>query len=216
MSDLGFKLKLPKDYISYSQMNLYLWDPKEYYEQYFLGKDFMAELKKTDINRWEKITLGSIFQDAWADPRVNWRRKLKDEGFTADKERVIATALEQENLLRVSPSKCERTYKANYRGIPILIRVDAFDEGEKLLIENKFGAPRDQENADEDNQISYYNLGIKLALGWLPKKNILQSVNDRTGKVKQIETKRTQSDLDHIGDLIVTAARGISEGVWEK
>ncbi len=212
---LDFTLKLPKGYLSYTQMNTYLWDPKDYYEQYILGKDFMAELRKTNVDRWEKIILGGIFQEAWADPRVNWRRKLKAEGFTANKERIIKTALEQKSLMRLAPSKCERDFRVEFKGIPLVIKLDGFDKEKRLLLENKFGVVRSQENVDADNQISFYCLGIKLLFGWIPK-IYLQSVNDRTGKVEPVETKRTQDDLEHIGDLIFTAARGISEGIWEK
>lgn len=213
---IDFKLKLPKGYISFSQMNLYLWDPREYYEQYILGKNFMAELRKTDIDRWDKITLGSIFQEAWADPRINWRRRLKSEGFTANKERIIKTALDQKNLMTMATSKCDKEIRTNFEGIPLIIKPDGFDKEKRILLENKFGAIRSQEKVDEDNQISFYCLGIKLLFGWIPETIILQSVNDRTGKVEPVKTKRTKADLDHVGELIKLAARGISEGVWEK
>ncbi len=213
---LDFELKLPKGYLSYSAMNEYLYDPQAYYRHYFLGEDFMENLRKDNPDRWEKIRMGSIFQEAWADPRVNWRRMLKDDGFTSNKTRIIETALRQPNLVRLAPSKCEQTIRTEFQGIPILIKMDGWDAKEGLLVENKFGNTRSQEMVDQDNQISFYNLGLKLALGSKPKRNLLQSINDRTGKVVPIETKRTQDDLDHIGDLIMTAARGISQGIWEK
>lgn len=197
-------------------MNLYLYDPVSYYKQYILGENFMEELKRTNVDRWEKIILGTIFQEAWQDPRINWRRKLKDEGFTSNKERIIATALKDPKMIRLPVTKCELTFRAEYKGIPILIKVDGWDENQELLLENKFGNPRGQEQVDQDNQISFYNLGLKLATGKKPKRNILQSVNDRTGKVDPVETTRSQSDLDHVGDLILMAAEGITNGVWEK
>lgn len=213
---LDFELKLPKKYISYSQMNTYLWDPADYYAQYFLGKDFMEEMKREHPDRWDKIRLGSIFQDAWYDPRINWRKKLKADGFTSDKERIIETALEHPKMIRFPTSVCEKMYTMDYRGVPILIKPDGWKLQDKFLIENKFGSPRGQENVDEDLQISFYCLGIKLKWGFIPNRIVLQSVNDRTGRVDPVETKRTESDLKHVGDLIIQAARGISMGVWEK
>lgn len=209
------KYNLPKPYISYSQVRLYLEDPKGYYEQYILGKDFMAEMKLTDLGRWEKIRLGAIFQDAWWNPLFDWRRELKRDHFTPDKERIIAKALEQKNLLRLPTKLCEQTYRMNFGDIPLLIKPDGFDPERKLLIENKFGSPRNQEWADEDLQISFYSLGIKLRWGFIPKV-VCQSVSDKNGSVKAIKTQRRASDLKHCQELIKVAVNGISQGIWEK
>ena len=212
---LDFEVKLPFGYLSWSQMNTYLWDPKDYYENYFLGKDFMVELKKTDMKRWEKIRMGKHFQDAWSDPRINWKKQLKKDGFTSDKERIIETALKDPNMIRMPISNCEQKIYADFNGIKLLIKPDGFKKETKLLLENKFGAVRTQEMVDDDNQISFYTLGIKLAFNFIT--NILmQSINDRTGKVHVIKTKRDKTDLDHIKELIITAARGISLKIWEK
>jgi len=217
MNKLDFELKLPRGYLSFSAMNQYLWDPAEYYLHYFMGKDFMKELREDDIPRWEKIRLGSIFQDAWYDPRINWKKKLKKENFTSDKERIISNALSQPNLIRMAPVNCENTYKGiKYNGIPLLIKLDGYDEKKGLLLENKFGVTRSQEMVDEDLQLSFYTMGLLLKFGKMPKRIVLQSVNDRTGKVKVIETKRNQDDLDHVGSLIVEVAKKISLGIWEK
>jgi hypothetical protein len=209
---LDFTPKLPKGYLSWSALNSYLTDPKEYYLHYYLGKDFMVDLKKTDMARWEKIRLGKIFQEAWADPRINWRRKLKKDGFTPDKERIIETALKDKNLIRMPIKNCEQRIFADFNGIKLQAIPDGFKD--KLLVENKFGAVRDQEMVDDDGQLSFYSLTIKLNNKFIPK-IILQSVNDRTGKVNIIKTKRTNQDLKHIGELIIMAARGISLGIWE-
>jgi len=211
---LDFEVKLPKGYLSYSQMKTYLYDPREYYEIYILGKDIMEELKKTNIRKWEKIRLGSIFQEAWYNPLVNWRKLLRKDSFTSDKERIIETALKNPNLIRMPISKCENTYTTDIYGIKIVIKPDGFDKDKKLLIENKFGVLRNQEQVDNDLQLSFYSLGIKKLFNFIPK-IILQSVNDKTGQVKLIETKRDKLDLDYVTEQIINVARGISLGHWE-
>lgn len=215
MSKLDFTLKIPKRHLSYTQVNTYLNNPKEYYDQYVMGKDFMEELKINNPDLWEKIKLGGIFQEAWYDPRINWRKKIKALGFTPDKIRIIETALAQKNIIRMPRNLCERRYYFDVEGIPFLFITDGFDDGKKFLCENKFGNPRQQEKVDEDLQLSVYCLGIYTLFGWIPKRIVLQSVNDRTGKVNVIETKRAKIDLDHAKDLIIQAARGISLGQWE-
>lgn len=214
-NQLDFELKLPKGYLSYSQINLYLNDPAEYHAQYIMGKDFMAEMEKNNPATAEKIKLGSIFQDAWAIPTYNWRKELKAKGFTSDKERIIETALKQPNLARMKPSLCDKGFYVEYLGIKLIIKPDGLDPEARLLLENKFGAPRQQEKVDEDLQLGVYAFGVKLKYGFIPK-IILQSVSDTSGRVKQIATLRDEDDMSHVGDLIVQAARGISEGIWEK
>lgn len=217
---IDFELKLVAGPLSFTQVSKYLWDPKEYYEQYvFPGGGWdMEALKRDDPALWEKVKLGGIFQDAWYDPRINWKKKLKTLGFASDKERIIATALADPNLIRWATSKCEIKKKFEFRGIPVVIKTDGFDEAIKHLLENKFGVPRAQEKVDEDLQLSYYAFGIYHSYGIKPEKLkiTMQSVNDRNGKVKIIKTSRTMDDVNHVGDLIVDVARNISAGVWEK
>lgn len=213
--DNSSKYSLPKNYISFSQLRLYLENPREYYEQYFLGKDFMAEMRESDLSRWEKIRLGSIFQEAWWNPLFNWRRALDKDHFTPDKERIIETALKQKNLLRLPAKMCEQSYRMDFKDIPLLIKPDGFDPKKKLLIENKFGTPRNQEWADEDLQISFYSLGIKLKWGFIPKV-VCQSVSDKSGSVKAFKTQRKAGDLKHCQELIKVAVNGIHNKIWEK
>jgi len=212
---LDFEIKLPQGYLSYSQLRTYLYDPREYYEIYYLGKDIMEELKRTNIRRWEKIKLGSIFQDAWYNPMINWRKILKKEGFTPDKERIIETALKDPQIIKMPMKNCEQKYTTDIYGIRILIKPDGFDKGKRLLIENKFGATRTQDYVDNDLQLSFYSLAIKKIFNFIPK-IILQSINDKNGRVKLIETKRDKSDLDFVAEQIVNVARGISRGEWQK
>ena len=207
--------KLPKRHLSYSQLYCYLQDPKEYYLQYYMGKDFMAELYTTNRDRWEQIRLGAIFSDAYGKPVINWKKKLQADGFTSDKQRIIETALIDKNLIRLPASKCEMWINCEHEGIPLVIKPDGFDSTARLLIENKFGAVRKQEYVDEDLQLSFYALGIKKVYGFIPK-IILQSVNSATGKVIQIQTKRDKSDLEHVGELIVKVAESITKGIFEK
>ena len=220
LTPIDFELKLVAGPLSYTQVNTYLWDPAKYYKQYVFpggGLD-MEQLRKDDIGLWEKITLGGIFQDAVSVVGFNWRKKLKENGFTSDKERIMAAALSDPGLIRWAISKCEIKKAFNYRGIPVVIKMDGFDEAKKHILENKFGVPRQQEKVDEDLQLSYYAFGVYHAFGIQPEKLsiTLQSVNDRNGKVNKIETSRTMDDVEHVGDLIVDVARNISAGVWEK
>lgn len=210
---LDFDLKLPFGYISYTQMSKYLDNPKEYYEQYMLGHDFMEDLKVNNIPLWEKITLGGIWQDGWAMPAYNWAKQLQINNFTADKHRIFKTSYEHKNLLREKRQFADQKFYVTLAGIKLVIKPDGWNG--KRLLENKFGSPRGQIQVDMDNQLSFYALGCYLNTGKIPSEIILQSVNDKTGSVRVIPTKRTPADLEFIAELIITAARGISAGIWE-
>ena len=210
---IDFTLNLPFKHLSYTQVNTYLNNPKEYMEQYILGKDWMAEIKKTNPRLWDKVTLGGIIQDAISDPRVNWIKKLRENGFTSDKERIIKTALNAHNLVKMAPAHSDKKIYVDYCGIPLVIKPDGWDG--KTLLETKFGAPRNQERIDDDLQISTYVLGLKIHTGKMPKKIVYQVIDDKTGKIRLFETTRRDQDLDHVGNLIIQVARGISERRFE-
>lgn len=219
LPDVEFEVKLPAGPLSFTQLNMYLWDPAKYHEQYIFpggGLD-MEKLKVENMKLWEKITLGGIFQDAVSVVGFNWRKKLKENGFTSRHERIMEAAVTNPDLIKFAPARCEVKKQLKFRGIPIVIKMDGWDPDKGgHILENKFGVPRTQEKVDDDLQLTYYNFGIYLETGKIPARTTLQSVNDSNGKVVQIETSRLMDDLEHVGSLVVDVAQRLSEGRYEK
>lgn len=202
------ELKLPKAYISHSQFVLFKRDPMAYYEQYFVAKID----EPTD-----KMSLGKIFQEAWCDPKYNYEKKLKEVGFNSDKTRVIKTALEHPATVKLPKNKTEKQFVVTSREIdyPILAQLDGLDANIKLIVENKFGQPWNQEKVSTDSQITWYLLCYKLQYNHLPK-FLLQSFNSRNGIPNKFWAKRRKEDFDRLISEINGMVARIKAGDFEQ
>ena len=187
-------MKLPLPYISQSQFWLFNNDPEEYYQQYYVARRQQPT---------KKMIFGSIFQEAWCDKAYNYKKKLRQAGFTPDYERVIKTALEHPNTLRLPKSQTEKRFKVQGMGLkhPILAILDGFDKANKHIIENKMGIVWNQQRVDEATQVTWYALSCYLEFGFIPRLT-LQSFNSRNGQVAVIKTKRTKEDFKFLIEAI--------------
>jgi len=179
---------MPLPYLSYSAFELYQTDPMEFYQQYFIGR----------IDRTTpKMTLGKIFQEAWSNPKYDYVTELKNEGFTSNQARIITTALGHKQTVQLPKSKCEKKHTVIGEGLnyPILGIFDGDDEAAQLVVENKFGAPWNQQRVDSHRQLTWYALIVKIKRGYIPKL-LLQSINSKTGIPSKYWTRRTRFDID--------------------
>ena len=201
------KLKMPLPYLSYSAWDLYLRDPMEFYMQYFVGRVDKAT---------DKMTLGKIFQEAWSDPKYNYIKELRDAGFTSNWARIIKTALEHPQTIRLPKRKCEKKLIVQGLGLnwPVMGIFDGDDEDARLIVENKFGAPWNQARADEAKQLTWYAMVCKIKRGYIPKQ-VLQSINSKTGIPSQYWTRRTNFDIDKLVGEINEMIANVEAGNFE-
>lgn len=214
------KLKLPRPYISNSQLSLFTRDPMAYYEQYFV-----ARIEE----KGEPLTIGKIFQEAWCDKKYDYTKALEEAGFTSDKARAIRTALEHPATVRLPKSKTEKQFIVKGRGLdyPILAQLDGVDPKINLVVENKFGLPWTQEKVDNgmyyakdgkqyrDRQLTWYTLGYWIKYKRFPK-FLLQSFNGKHGAPNKFWAKRTPADLDELVVDINNMVALIEAGDFEK
>lgn len=184
-------LKMPLPYISYSAWALFQKSPVEYYQQYFIGR-----IDKPT----PRMLLGKIFQEAWSDPKYDYVKELKKVGFTSDYERIIRTALNHKQTVRLPKHKCERKHIVRSRELdhPIMAVFDGEDKPIQLLVENKLGHVWTQHEADTSEQITWYVLAWKIKYRTFPKNILLQSFNGKNGLPTLLWTKRAQYDLDEL------------------
>lgn len=196
------KLKLPLPYISNSSFALFQIDPMAWYQQYYVAR--VREDSKP-------MTLGSIFQEAWCNPKYDYVRALHAAGFNGDKARAMKTSLEHKQTVRLPKSKTEKTIIVKGAGLkyPIMAKFDGLDPDATLIVENKWGAVWTQKRVDDglyfdqdkkqrqDRQITWYILAYKIKYGRLPK-FLLQSFNGKNGIPNQFWAKRTLYDLDKL------------------
>lgn len=181
------KVKMPLKYLSYSAWELYRRDPMGFYQQYFVGR-----LERPT----PKMILGSIFQEAWADPKYDYSKALKEAGFTSDCERIIRTALGHRDTVRMPKSKCERKHEVQGNGLAYKI-LAIYDGEDQFIVENKFGNPWSQKQVDESNQITWYALVRFIETGKIPK-ILLQSFNSKNGQPRHYWVTRTRLEIDKL------------------
>lgn len=217
------KLKLPLPYISHSSFALFHFDPLEWYQQYYVARVD----KQTD-----PMTLGKIFQLAWSDPKFDYAKALKKEGFTSDKARIIKQALNNPEVIRLPKKLTEKEIVVQGRGLtyPILAQLDGEDQISHLIVENKFGMVWKQERLDtgeywladgprkglcRDRQKTWYMLAFYLKYRKKPK-FLLQSFNGKNGQLTKLWGHSTMYDFELLINDINNMVTRIEAGDFEK
>lgn len=200
-------IKLPLPYLSYSAYWLYNKDPLGYYQQYFI-----ARVEEPT----EKMLLGKIFQEAWSDPAFDYEAELIKEGFTSNYARIVKTAIDHPQAVRLPKVLCEKKFQVQGRGLkyPILGIFDGFDKNMKLVVENKMGTPWRQDRVDTDEQLTWYTLICVIKFGFYPKIR-LQSFNGRNGIPTIYNTKRSKAQVEALIRKINAVVERISAGDFE-
>lgn len=191
----------PRNYLSYSQLDCYLRDPMEYYRRYILGLQEPAN---------ERMKFGSIVHKALAEPRFNWIKELKKEGFTSDYIRVVANALDKIER----PAKREVRMLIKHKPIDLLVIIDGLNDNE--IIEYKTCASHwTQARVDEHLQFDFYAYAYFLKYGKIPNLT-LRSIHTGNGSVRSFTTKRYQKDFKELQTLIESTIDKIKNQVWQK
>ena len=201
------KIKLPKKYISPSQLMLFERDPMAYYDQYFVGRIDSAT---------PKMIFGKIFQEAWCDKKYNYKKELTDAGFTSDKIRVIKTALSHPDTIMVAKNKTEKTIKIKHQGVKdyeLLCILDGLDRD--VIVENKMGIWWSEKMVAESVQLTWQMMSYYIKFKKMPKL-ILQTFNANNGFPRIHIAKRTKKDFDDLIIRINSMITRIEAGDFEK
>ena len=185
-----------RDYLSWSQLNIWEKNPNLYYEIYVLGLEA---------------------------PYTKWMKKGKDlaeylkNGGEADNDvksiaKLIPTYPEKEFEIKAKLNK----------NINLLGYLDSFDPKELKIYEYKTGKKYTQKMANKLGQLDFYALLVYLKYKKLPKSIKLiwietETQDDNvvfTGKIKTFEVKKTMKDIIKISSRIKKAKQGIDE-MWE-
>ncbi len=184
-----------RDYLSWSQLNIWEKNPNLYYEIYVLGLEA---------------------------PYTKWMKKGKDlaeylkNGGEADNDvksiaKLIPTYPEKEFEIKAKLNK----------NINLLGYLDSFDPKELKIYEYKTGKKYTQKMADKLGQLDFYTLLVWLKYQKLPKSIKLiwiETINKDdivafSGKIKTFEVKKTMKDIIKIVSRIHKAVKGIQE-MW--
>jgi hypothetical protein len=198
---------MPLPYLSYSAWDLYNRDPMAYFQQYYVGRVDKPTLK---------MTLGKIFQEAWCDPKYDYIAELRRVGFTSDYERIMKTALEHPQLVRLPKKNTEKKYTVTGHGLKYPIMAIYDGEGvPPILVENKFGAVWNERRVRESKQLVWYSLVYLIKRGKLPK-ILLQSVNSKNGIPTHYWIRHTILEVDVLVSEINRVVDKIQAGDFEQ
>ena len=169
----------PKGYLSWSQLSLFEKDPNLYYQVYIEGLNQF---------RTKYLELG--------------KRMAEDleRGFDEEHDPLF------EMIIVFLPSYPEREYEVRgvFDNIPLLGKLDGWNEKTMTIGEYKTGKKWTQAMADNTGQLTFYAFLIWLKYGKLPKKIFLHWARTDedmegnlflTGEIKTFSTERTMKDI---------------------
>src|SRR5574343_855975 len=185
----------PRGYLSWSQLNRWEKDPNMYYQVYFEGLD-QFRTKYLELGKRMATTL--------------------ENGFDCERDPLF------EMLAAFMPAYPRREFdvKANFEGIPLVGKLDGFNEKTLKVGEYKTGKNWTQSMVDQTGQLTFYALLVWLKYKKLPKEIFLhwaRTDEDMEGNlkltcdIKTFKTSRSLKDLILFSKRIKLAWEGICE-----
>ena len=139
------------------------------------------------------------YEDLLEMYKVNWQplgymNTEHREEYFKNGEVLLKKYWEQEKKNKTVPVAFEKSFNLKIDGIKFFGRIDRIDplpDGGVEIIDYKTGKTKDQKFVDKDDQVAFYALATKEALGMEPKK--LTYLYVESGE--KLSTKRTEEEL---------------------
>ena len=202
-----------KKYVSYSELQLWHRDPKEYVEHYVNGKESPQS---------REALLGNHIHSYIENEQYPFVEKMKEDKFG------VKTILRVQKIYPKIPKNGEAEVPmiGDLEGIKLYAKFDRFDKKEKILRDYKTTSNVDrwkQYMVDNHKQFSFYSLIYYLNyFSFLREIELTQiTIPDEKKKgqpsVHRFYTARSRKDHDEIKDWILTAVQEIKDaGIWEQ
>ena len=199
---------IPKSF-SYSQVSTYQTCALQYKYGYVLripsppnhNLSFGISIHNTLHDFYANLMFGEVSLEKLLEMyEKNWNplgyvdeehRRLR---FESGKE-LLKKFWKDNKKLKNKPVALEKSFKLKIDGVPFIGKIDRIDPligGGVEIIDYKTGNSKDQKEVDKDDQVSFYAVAAKEALGLNPKKLTLYFVE--TGE--KISTTRTDKQLE--------------------
>ena len=187
--------KMPRPYLSWSQLNMWEKDPNLYYQVYFEGLDQF---------RTKYLELGTRMATAL------------ENGFDAENDPMMEMMLIYMPTYQIK----EFDIKENFEDIPLFGKLDGFDVNNLIVGEYKSGKKWTQSMVDNHSQLTFYAFLVWLKYKVLPKQIFLhwaQTYEDEngilklTGHIQTFQTERKLKDIILLSKRIKIAWKGIQE-----
>jgi len=185
----------PRGYLSWSQLNMWEKDPNLYYQVYIEGLD---QFRTKYLELGKRMATGL------------------ENGFDEERDPLF------EMLIVFLPSYPKREFdmKAEFEGIPLVGKLDGWNEKTMTIGEYKTGKNWTQGMVNQSGQLTFYSFLVWLKYGKLPQHIFLHWARTDedlegnlklTGEMKTFATERTMKDIILFSKRIKNAWLGICD-----
>lgn len=227
-----YKLSLPKEHLSFSQISLYLKCPAQYYHRYVLGLQSpksvhlfeglaVNHVMETSARRWSKK--GQHLTPAEAEnlhkKYVNQEKKTVESWFDVTEEDVvqrgekfISLAFTDTMLSVIQPMKINGKLGVEYKwekeiaGVPVVGIADLVTHSTIW----DYKCVKKTPDADQSLQLSFYAVALNQ-----PRVGIIAFLKQKTPALKLCcSTRSLRRTEQWLSTIVARVAYGISNEVW--
>lgn len=181
---------LPKGRLSWSQIESVLYDPKQYYQRYFL----QLQGEPSD-----DLDLGKVFHDLWKDSKDPSKSKLPHH--LADKYRYSFEHLKPQAILPNQETQFSCTFRTKYGPVDFIGFFDGIEfEEKKIVYEMKTSRFRlwDQKKLEGHGQLKLYALVYWKIYGVIPEIELRSFKLDPDPKKCKVVVRKYQPTMQDI------------------
>jgi DNA helicase II / ATP-dependent DNA helicase PcrA len=215
-------------FLSYSQVNTYKTCPLRYKYSYVLNIpqpsnnafSFGNTIHNTLRDFHSKLAFEGVTLDQFIEMyETNW----EPVGYDSEEHRaaqfehgkkLLEKYYEQNKDSKIKPIGLEKSFNVRIAGTKFFGRIDRVDPlpgGGVEIIDYKTGKPKTQEQVDKEDQVTFYAIGAKEALGYEPKKLSFYFVESG----EKISTTRSEEDFKKAKEVAVKVTEKIKSGSFE-
>ena len=215
-------------FLSYSQINSYETCPLQYKYSYVLNlpqapshaltfgdtihqtlRDFHSKKMFGEVSLVELL---KIYNQYW-NPNGYVDADHRQAQYERGKE-LLSRYYEENSGVGVKPLALEKKFNVLIDGTKFNGRIDRIDPlpgGGAEIVDYKTGSPKDQKYVDSDDQVTFYAIGVKEALGYDPKKLSLYFMETN----KKFSTTRTSEQLTEKKKEVGEVVKKIKSGSFK-
>jgi DNA helicase-2/ATP-dependent DNA helicase PcrA len=163
----------------------------------------------------EEVSLGKLlemYEKNW-QPAGYMSAEHRETRFGEGKE-LLKRYHKDNKKEKVKPLAIEKSFNVWIGGTKFFGRIDRIDElsgGGVEVVDYKTGQAKDQKFVDKDDQVTFYAIGVKEALGFNPKKLTLHFV----GTGEKISTTRTEEHFKEAKKEVTGIIKDIKSGEFK-
>ncbi len=223
----SIKTDFTPSFLSYSQIETYKTCALKYKYSYVLNVptapghalSFGTTIHDTLRDFHQKKLFGDVSYDEMLNMyEKNWHplgyldEKHRQHRFEDGKE-LLKEYYERHKNDKKQPEALEKSFNLKVGGIKFFGRIDRIDklEGGVEIIDYKTGTTKTQKEVDEDDQVAFYAIAAKEALGMVPEKLTYYFLESG----ERISTFRTDEQLKEKKEEVVGIIEKIKKGNFE-